>query len=578
MPKYAILSHTWGENEVSYREIIAEARPVDKAGYSKITASCKQACRDGWEYIWIDTCCIDKTSSAELSEAINSMFRWYRGAEICYAYMVDVDARSSLPEAEDPDQLESFRQSRWFTRGWTLQELLAPEEVIFFDREWRKIGDKSGLPREISSATNIQYRDIRFPIDASVAAKMSWASRRETTRVEDLAYCLLGLFEVNMPLLYGEGQKAFLRLQHEILSVNPDESLFAWRDSNLLYHGIFAQTPAAFTESGNIIPSHVHLDEKDEPMSVTNRGLAIRPLLWLPDADTTYFAVKDESSKEPIHGNQNDGQEVSRAVSNSEYPIKCLLLSCTLNYKPDMVISIIVQQRSANTLVRVERGTFCIHHLEHALGRRSRDTQTMFISNLDASSSLDDGIWFRVRRAPFGRRFSLLHYDLFRMAKVLRASSEFRSQQMSWDTVIEHPWCATFVYPTPPGNLWFCTEDNDLFAICWDLFASPGMEVLCYRGKYSPDQSYPNPIDLAKHLPNEHWNLLSQAKRTPEPVKHLFYGQLPSSNYLAIRAGKISPGPCQIDVVVDKQLFPFYPDSEGMSPQVLESEPRLVLK
>ena len=199
-PPYAILSHTWGEEEVSFQEL---ARPESKrlAGYQKIIRCCKLARWHGWKYVWIDTCCIDKTSSAELSEAINSMFRWYREARVCYAYLVDVAIVTN-----DQSAMESFCGSRWFTRGWTLQELLAPEHMTFYDHDWTEIGTKQSLQSQILKATGINEEHINNHSNASAAQKMSWASRRKTTRVEDISYCLMGLFDVNMPLLYGEGR------------------------------------------------------------------------------------------------------------------------------------------------------------------------------------------------------------------------------------------------------------------------------------------------------------------------------------------------------------------------------------
>jgi hypothetical protein len=176
---------------------------------------------------WIDTCCIDKTSSAELSEAINSMYRWYQRSQVCYAYLVDVP--DATADHSRPDSL--FQQSKWFTRGWTLQELLAPTFVEFYDQNWIEIGTKSSMRTLVQKITNIS---ILVDIDeACVAEKLSWASTRVTTRIEDLAYCLMGLFDVNMPLLYGEGHSAFLRLQLEIWSRTNDESIFAWGTPSL---------------------------------------------------------------------------------------------------------------------------------------------------------------------------------------------------------------------------------------------------------------------------------------------------------------------------------------------------------
>ncbi|KAK6839266.1 hypothetical protein PG987_005132 [Apiospora arundinis] len=238
VPKYAILSHTWGEEEVSFQHWQAayssgpqfSALPDDwrqknlenlhrMRGYEKISMCQNQALTEGIDWVWVDTCCIDKQSSAELSEAINSMYRWYRQSYICYAYLQDVS------------QLEGIEHSRWFTRGWTLQELLAPSEVVFYSSDWRCLGTKSSLGWRIEAVTGIEleYLDALFPHKANVSKKMSWAAERNTARVEDEAYSLLGLFDINMPLIYGEGKKAFKRLQEEILRRNPeDHTLFAW--------------------------------------------------------------------------------------------------------------------------------------------------------------------------------------------------------------------------------------------------------------------------------------------------------------------------------------------------------------
>ncbi|KAL2124997.1 hypothetical protein VTJ04DRAFT_1362 [Mycothermus thermophilus] len=256
---YAILSHTWGEEEVSfedYQTLSPEALSAKK-GYRKIDYCCKQAEKDGYLWAWVDTCCIDKRSSTELSEAINSMFRWYQQAAVCYAFLVDVDPY--IPRvvdhaafayrqyryghltgfdlaklSYDQGHYDHLKNARWFTRGWTLQELLAPREVMFYAKNWTHIDSRSQLSRVLSEITGINKIYLRHaqPLSrASVGERMSWASRRTTTRVEDMAYCLLGIFDVNMPLLYGEGKRAFRRLQEEILRSNPlDHTLFAWGD------------------------------------------------------------------------------------------------------------------------------------------------------------------------------------------------------------------------------------------------------------------------------------------------------------------------------------------------------------
>ena len=205
VPPYAILSHTWGKGneEVSFRNIgegnfeKAEVQPI------KFKGCCKQAKKDGLLYVWIDTCCIDKANSVELSEAINSMFQWYRHASICYTYLSDV------PADDNPWNAGSkFFSSRWFERGWTLQELLAPKKLCFYNSEWCHLGTKSEMSVMIEKITGIP-RPFLLGIaelrEASVAQRMSWASKRVTKRKEDIAYCLLGIFGVMMPMIYGEG-------------------------------------------------------------------------------------------------------------------------------------------------------------------------------------------------------------------------------------------------------------------------------------------------------------------------------------------------------------------------------------
>jgi hypothetical protein len=310
IPPYAILSHTWGEKEVSMHDLINDTNVESKERYIKIKHSCEQARVDGLEYVWIDTCCIDKTSSAELSEAINSMFNWYANAEKCYAYLADVwgirDPSTPETTLREPlyrpiadtkpdsryesdatactavritevalhedncnpsvpacicgitsanDYKKMFSQSRWFTRGWTLQELIAPTQVFFFDFHWNYIGNRNGsLLNAIANITGIDIRALQASKPSqshsqsishvittfSVAQRMSWAAQRYTTKVEDQAYCLLGLLGVNMPLLYGEREKAFYRLQREILDSTTDHSILAWEGGGI---GVIAGHP-----------------------------------------------------------------------------------------------------------------------------------------------------------------------------------------------------------------------------------------------------------------------------------------------------------------------------------------------
>ncbi|KAF5554913.1 beta transducin [Fusarium napiforme] len=266
IPTYAILSHVWTSEEVSLQQMSGLSPLTEQSkGYRKIVDFCAKAKAEGFEYGWIDTCCIDKTSSAELSEAINSMFQWYRKSAACYVYLNDVSS------AENPRSWDSrFRKSRWFTRGWTLQELLAPHEVIFLAEDWREIGTKASLSATISDITKIDVTTLvkQTWSHVSIAGIMSWASMRQTTRLEDQAYSLMGLFDVNMPLIYGEGPKAFYRLQVEIMKATNDDSLFAWSTEPLedcgyspnegastrgfRFLGFLAPSPACFRDSHDI--------------------------------------------------------------------------------------------------------------------------------------------------------------------------------------------------------------------------------------------------------------------------------------------------------------------------------------
>lgn len=234
-PTYAILSHAWGPDEVTYQQLRTKTYKPNTNGWQKIKACCVRARDEGFQYAWVDTCCIDKTNLVELSEAINSMYRWYQLASICYVFLEDVHWPLShfynKEEEDEPLTPEArFQSSRWFTRGWTLQELLAPTYVMFVDKEWRDIGTRDELAVAISTASGIRPEHLRDMHGCNIATKMCWAKGRTTTKGEDLAYCLIGLMNVNMPLLYGEGsKKAFQRLLQEIIKTNDDESVLACR-------------------------------------------------------------------------------------------------------------------------------------------------------------------------------------------------------------------------------------------------------------------------------------------------------------------------------------------------------------
>ncbi|KAK9439758.1 uncharacterized protein VB005_07917 [Metarhizium brunneum] len=228
IPSYAILSHTWSRNsndEVTLHDLRTGRARKKKAGFAKLRSFCELAKSHQLYYAWMDTCCIDKTSSAEESEAINSMYRWYERSTVCYAYLEDIQGDYDSMEA-NPE----FQQSRWFTRGWTLQELIAAPNIYFFSANWGILGSKRtiesacgeessfgrnfpylvapDLSMAISKITGINVGVLRYqlsPNDCSAAMRMSWAAFRQTTRPEDIAYCLMGIFNINMPALYGEG-------------------------------------------------------------------------------------------------------------------------------------------------------------------------------------------------------------------------------------------------------------------------------------------------------------------------------------------------------------------------------------
>ncbi|KAF3011345.1 hypothetical protein E8E14_006824 [Neopestalotiopsis sp. 37M] len=222
IPPYAILSHTWGtglDDEVTLQDI-KESKGEEKPGYQKILFCGQQAERDGLDYFWVDTCCIDKTSSAELTEAINSMFRWYQNAQKCYVYLADVS--QSDRQADEPARSIwklAFRKSKWFSRGWTLQELIAPRTVEFFSSDRQRLGDKQSLAEMIHEITRIPTNAFQGVSLAqfSVEERISWSKGRTTTRGEDKAYSLLGILDVSMTSIYGEGAtKALERLRAKV--------------------------------------------------------------------------------------------------------------------------------------------------------------------------------------------------------------------------------------------------------------------------------------------------------------------------------------------------------------------------
>ncbi|KAM7212849.1 Heterokaryon incompatibility protein (HET) domain containing protein [Rhypophila decipiens] len=332
VPPYAILSHTWEGNETSYAEWQSlsfrglgwpSSLARNHQGRQKIRKACKLARSEGYQYIWVDTCCIDKSSSAELTEAINSMFAWYQRAEVCYAYLSDL---------APTDSTEGMAKCRWFGRGWTLQELIAPASVKFYDKTWACRGAKADLSDLIVQTTKIDAEVLRgtkgleaFP----VARKMGWASYRTTTREEDMAYCLLGIFDIHMPLIYGEGgTRAFIRLQEEIIKQTNDLSIFCWTtqlssdtttdpqqqvQSLDEFRGVLANSPSEFQYTAH--QDFVSLFKqrynifRTLDFAITNKGIRINiklsqskesGLWFMPLSPLTYFTVGQQEKVEMV--------------------------------------------------------------------------------------------------------------------------------------------------------------------------------------------------------------------------------------------------------------------------------------
>lgn len=261
---------------MSYKDMNSSSY-VYKKGHRKIEMTCQIAAQSGIKYAWVDTCSIDKSSSAEVTEAINSMFQWYKRSKICYVILEDLPASASI---------ESLKNCRWLTRGWTLQELIAPYHIIFFDQDWNYRGSKADLAEQLSKITNIGTEILLHQCSLStisVAQRMSWAALRETTRIEDIAYSLLGIFDVNMPLLYGEEGKAFRRLQEETIKSISDFSIFAWKlpsdqqQEDLAQRrkvcGVLAENINAFALCGSIITDP---DYELTEFAITNLGVKTR--------------------------------------------------------------------------------------------------------------------------------------------------------------------------------------------------------------------------------------------------------------------------------------------------------------
>ncbi|RYP22844.1 hypothetical protein DL765_001440 [Monosporascus sp. GIB2] len=310
VPPYAILSHTWRDEEVSLADFTSNA-VQSMRGYYKIKECRSKAHSDGYDWAWVDTCCIDKTSSVGLSESINSMFKWYEQAQVCYAYLDDMSSFTTGPGA--------------------------------------KLGTKANLLEEICAASGISTSHLTLAPHpdndycqipgwrlASIAQKMSWASNRSTSRVKDEAYCLMGLFDVNMPLLYGEGTKAFRRLQEEIIKLSDDQSILTWTDQSIDQQGILAPSPRSFRSSRQIeklvvkekflVDSAGIVQPRTLPLAVASNQLRIYAPLITTNQAGTAITQEEDGRFYLVRGNlELDANESGVLSSSLDTYLGCLV-------------------------------------------------------------------------------------------------------------------------------------------------------------------------------------------------------------------------------------------------------------
>ncbi|KAH9935226.1 HET-domain-containing protein [Epithele typhae] len=309
---YAILSHCWDQHraEQTFQEIVAIKQRAELLRLNprrfvspKIRDFCKLAAAHGYRWAWVDTCCIDKTSSTELSEAINSMFRYYALSQACYVYLSDVSSKCDLGS-----ESSEFWESRWYRRGWTLQELIAPRFLVFLARDWTVLGTKVELAPVVEKITSIPASVLKFEQDlaeVSVARRMSWAGTRWTTRVEDEAYCLMGIFGVNMPVLYGEGSNAFYRLQEEVMRSLTDSTLFLW--------GTYAPSTTASTLS-SMAPTL-------SPPTGESRSTSIIPFLFAPAPSDFSIACNFDGATKAVNVRAFLGHPLANNELTWSYPV-----------------------------------------------------------------------------------------------------------------------------------------------------------------------------------------------------------------------------------------------------------------
>jgi tetratricopeptide (TPR) repeat protein len=344
IPPYAILSHRWSDSETLIEDISNGNYKEKEDGYRKLKFCAEQAAQDGLQYFWIDTCCIDRWDNNERSKAINSMFQWYRNAVRCYVFLSDVSLSAVTEMAVCSDWEASFRASDWFTRGWTLQELIAPVSVEFFSREGQRIGDKASLDQLLHEITDIPLAALRnCPLDQfSTSERRRWVENRRTTEEEDIVYCLLGLLGVSMPATYGEGMESALRrLQAEVEETGNAPSIipfsrnqsFVGRELQLaeleakLFSNEQTTTRLAIVGPGGTGKSQLAL----EAAYRTKRNNKSCSVFWMDasDIDSLYQSYASVAQKLGIPGCDDDQADIKQVAKRCVAAIsarQCLLI------------------------------------------------------------------------------------------------------------------------------------------------------------------------------------------------------------------------------------------------------------